>query len=126
MWLLSILLPGLLLTANACSPAEEPMKTQEPTPVPDPEPNPDPDNPDPQPGGNGRSLVVYFSCTNTTKGIAEQIAAITGSRTHRIEPAVADCRETRGNGSANRISLDYPATGSNGNPESSNRHSRAG
>ena len=27
MWLLSILLPGLILTANACGPAEEPGKT---------------------------------------------------------------------------------------------------
>lgn len=88
-WLLSILLPGLLLTVQACSPVEGPVKTEEPTPVPDPEPNPNPDNPDPQPGGNGRSLVVYFSCTNTTKGIAEQIATITSSGTHRIEPAVA-------------------------------------
>lgn len=83
MWLLSILLPGLLLTAPACSPAEEPGKTEESTPV------PDPDNPDPQPGGSGRSLIVYFSCTHTTKGIAGQIAAVTGSGTHRIEPAVA-------------------------------------
>lgn len=72
MWLLSILLPGLLLMTHACSPNDEPIKTEEPAPVPDPEPNPDP-NPDPQPTG-GRALVVYFSCTNTTKGIANRIA----------------------------------------------------
>lgn len=91
MWLLSILLPGLLLTTNACSPTDDPVKTEEPAPVPNPEPDPvpDPDDPDPQPGGNGRSLVVYFSCTNTTEGIADKIATLTGSKTHRIEPAVA-------------------------------------
>lgn len=79
-WLLSTLLPGFFFTANACSPTDNPVKTEEPIPVPDPIPNP-------QPTG-GRALVVYFSCTNTTKGIAEQIAAVTGSGTHRIEPAV--------------------------------------
>lgn len=87
MWLLSILLPGLLMTTHACSPTEEPVKTEEPTPVPDPEPNPDP-TPDPQPTG-GRALVVYFSCTNTTKGIADRIVEATGAATWRIEPEVA-------------------------------------
>lgn len=33
MWLLSILLPGLLLTTNACSPTDEPVKTEEPPPA---------------------------------------------------------------------------------------------
>ena len=84
MWLLSIILPGLLLTSNACSPTDdEPVKTEEPTPVPDPEPNPDP-TPDPQPTGS-RALVVYFSCTNTTKGIADRIVEATDAATWRIE-----------------------------------------
>lgn len=87
MWLLSILLPGLLLMTHACSPNDEPIKTEEPAPVPDPEPNPDP-NPDPQPTG-GRALVVYFSCTNTTKGIANRIAEATDAVTWCIEPEVA-------------------------------------
>lgn len=88
MWLLSIILPGLLLTSNACSPADdEPVKTEEPTPVPNPEPNPDP-TPDPQPT-DGRALVVYFSCTNTTKGIADRIVEATDAATWRIEPEVA-------------------------------------
>ena len=88
MWLLSIILPGLLLTSNACSPTDdEPVKTEEPTPVPDPEPNPDP-TPDPQPTGS-RALVVYFSCTNTTKGIADRIVEATDAATWRIEPEVA-------------------------------------
>ncbi|MCS2930592.1 flavodoxin [Bacteroides ovatus] len=54
------------------------MGTEEPIPVPDP-------SPDPQPA-NGRALVVYFSCTNTTKGVAEHIASITESAMFRIEP----------------------------------------
>lgn len=83
-----MILPGLLLTSNACSPTDdEPVKTEEPTPAPDPEPNPDP-TPDPQPTG-GRALVVYFSCTNTTKGIADRIVEATDAATWRIEPEVA-------------------------------------
>ena len=77
----------MLLTTNACSPSDEPIKTEEPTPVPDPEPNPDP-TPDPTPS-DGRALVVYFSCTNTTKGIADRIVEITGAATWRIEPETA-------------------------------------
>lgn len=53
--------------------------------MPQPEPNPDPENPDSQPTA-GRALVVYFSCTNTTKGIADRIAEVTETATWRIEP----------------------------------------
>lgn len=91
MWLLSILLPGLLMTTNACSPTDEPVKIDEPTPVPtpDPEPEPSPDpNPDLQPVGS-RVLVVYFSCTNTTKGIADRIVEVTDAATWRIVPETA-------------------------------------
>ena len=80
-----ILLSGLILTTGACSPTNDPVVTGEPTPIPNP--NPDP-TPNPQPT-NGRALVVYFSCTNTTKGVAEQVASLTGSDTHRIEPKEA-------------------------------------
>lgn len=79
MWLLSILLPGLLLTIHACSPTEESGKFEEPSIVP---------NPEPQPFG-GRALVVYFSCTNTTKGIADRIVDATDAATWRIEPEIA-------------------------------------
>lgn len=41
-WLLSTLLPGFFFTANACSPTDNPVKTEEPIPVPDPIPNPQP------------------------------------------------------------------------------------
>lgn len=81
MWLLTLLLSGLALTVNACSPADEPGKTEEPAPDPDP-------TPDPQPTG-GRALVVYFSCTNTTKGIADRIAEATDAARWRIVPEVA-------------------------------------
>lgn len=82
-----LLMSGLVLSTVACSPADEPVKSEEPTPVPDPEPNPDP-IPDPQPTG-GRTLVVYFSCTNTTKGIADRIVEATDAATWRIEPEEA-------------------------------------
>ncbi|WP_286077573.1 flavodoxin [Alistipes finegoldii] len=89
MWLLSVLLPGLLLTTHACSPTEEPVKPEEPTIVPNPDPESEPDpNPDPQPSSD-RALVVYFFCTNTTKGIADRIVEATDAATWRIEPEIA-------------------------------------
>ena len=36
---------------------------------------------------NGGTLVVYFSATGTTKGVAEKIAAITGADTYEIKAA---------------------------------------
>lgn len=79
-----LLMLGLALSIGACSPTDESVRT---APVPDPEPNPDP-TPGPQPAG-GRALVVYFSCTNTTKGIADRIVEATDAATWRIEPEVA-------------------------------------
>ncbi len=79
----------MLWTANACSPDDDdPIKTEEPTAVPEPEPNPTDPTPDPQPT-DSRALVVYFSCTNTTKGIADRIVEVTGAATWRIEPETA-------------------------------------
>lgn len=80
-----MILPCMLLTTNACSPSDEPIKTEEPTPVPDPELEP---NPAPTPS-DVRALVVYFSCTNTTKGIADRIVEAIGAATWRIEPETA-------------------------------------
>ena len=34
---------------------------------------------------HAKVLVVYFSCTNTTKGVAESIAAVTGADLFEIE-----------------------------------------
>ena len=84
-----LLMSGLACAAGACTTTEEPMKPEEPTNVPDPKPAPDPNsNPDTQPSGS-RALVVWFSCTNTTKGIANRIVEVTGAATWRIEPEVA-------------------------------------
>lgn len=81
-WLLPvILLSCLTMTASACTPTEESENTENPTP----QPEPDPETPDPQPTA-GRALVVYFSCTNTTKGIADRIAEVTEADAWRIEP----------------------------------------
>lgn len=75
---------GMPMMTNACSTENETDRPETPTP----EPVPDPDGPSTPPAGNGRSLVVYFSCTNTTKGIAERIASVTDGTTFRIEPEV--------------------------------------
>lgn len=112
MWLLSILLPGVILTTNACSPADEPVKTEEPAPVPDPEPTPDP-TPGPHPTG-GSALVVWFSCTNTTQGIADRIAGATDAATWRILPEVAYTSED----------LDYNNSSSRANREQNDPSAR--
>lgn len=56
-------------------------------------------------GTNGKVLVAYFSCTNTTKGVAEKISVSTGGTLYRITPEQpytsadlnynADCRANR-------------------------------
>ena len=97
-----ILMWGLALTTGACSPTDEPVKTEEP--VPDPEPDSDP-TPGPQPTG-GRALVVYFSCTNTTQGIAGQIVEATDAATWRIVPEMAYTSEDLNyNNSSSRANL---------------------
>lgn len=81
-WLLPVILMSCLtMPASGCSPTEESENTENPTP----QPEPDPETPDPQPTA-GRALVVYFSCTNTTKGIADRIAEVTDAAAWRIEP----------------------------------------
>lgn len=76
-------------------------KPEEPTPPPTETPLPDETLPPsesetptppvtPEPGGaeQGKSLIVYFSCTDTTKKIAEYMQEITGADIYRIEPEV--------------------------------------
>lgn len=48
--------------------------TPEPTPTPKPT--------------NGDVLIVYFSCTNTVKGLAEKVQKATGGTLYRIEPKI--------------------------------------
>ena len=105
-----MLLSGFSLTMGACSPGNEPENTIVPPTA--PEPNPDTDS---QPG-NGRSLVVYFSCTNTTKVIADQIVDITNAKSHRIVPEVA----------YTTADLDYNNTLSRANREQNDTSARPG
>lgn len=101
-----LFLTGLTLSTGACSPTDESVKTEVPEPTPNPDPNPNPDS--------KRALVVYFSCTNTTQGVAEQIAVTTGSKTHRIEPEVA----------YTSADLDYNNSSSRANREQNDPSSR--
>lgn len=78
-----ILMSCLTMTVSACSPTEESVNTENPTPQ--PEPAPDSEDPDPQPAGS-HALVVYFSCTNTTKDIADRIVEVIDAAAWRIEP----------------------------------------
>ncbi len=76
-------------------------KPEDPTPPPADTPVPDETLPPlesetptpsvtPEPGGakQGKSLIVYFSCTDTTKKIAEYMQEITGADIYRIEAEV--------------------------------------
>ena len=64
-----------------------------------PEADPEPETPE------TKTVVVYFSCTNTTKGIADKIASAAGADLWRIEPETpytsadldynSDCRANR-------------------------------
>lgn len=108
-WLLPVMLfTGMALTGQACSPDNEPGRAENTTPNPEPHPDPDPPS-----GGNGRSLVVYFSCTHTTEGMAEQIAEITGGTLHQIIPEVgytsADLNYNNSSSRANREQNDPSA-----------------
>lgn len=82
------------MTMCACSHSEDEPKQEQPEePVSEPSVVKD------------KVLVAYFSCTNTTKGVAEDIAAITGGTLYRIEPETpytsadldynSDCRANR-------------------------------
>jgi len=70
---------GIAFATQACSSDDSTDNREIPEPEPDPQPQPD----------GSRSVVIYFSCTNTTKGLAEQIAEIKGADTWQIQPEVA-------------------------------------
>ena len=105
------LILGMSMTTNACSSDNEAGKAETPTPTPGP--TPDPGEPPTPSSGNGRCLVVYLSCTNITKGIAERIASITDGTTFRIEPEVpytsADLDYNNSSSRANREQNDPSA-----------------
>ena len=75
-----------MVSLTACVPCstgnDEPIK-EEPG-----NENPEP-NPEPSTGGEGEVLVAYISCTNTTKGMAETVANITGGLKHTLKVAIS-------------------------------------
>ena len=88
---------GMAPTTGACTPDTDPGNPEKSVPASVPDPGPQPKS--------GRCLVVYFSCTGTTRGIAGQIAGITGGDTWEIRPEApytaadldyrSDCRANR-------------------------------
>lgn len=110
-WLSVILLfSGLSLTAWACAPEGDKANTGNPEPEPTPNPTPNP-----QPGSS-RCLVVYFSCTNTTRGVAGQIAELTRGTLHQIIPEVVYTTED----------LNYNNSSSRANREQNDPSARPG
>lgn len=69
------------------TPTESPDVTQSPTPTESPDMTQSP-TPTESPTVLRKSIVVYFSCTDNTKKIAEYIAESTSADIYRIEPAV--------------------------------------
>ncbi len=84
--------PAQATPAPTPAPTEAPAPTQAPetTPAATPEAAPaqtaDEEAPA-EPAQENKSLVVVFSCTGTTKGIAEKIAALTGAELVDLVPA---------------------------------------
>ncbi len=98
--ILSMIMVMVSLTACAsCSTVNDKPFKEEPG-IENPEPNSEPST-----GNEGKVLIAYFSCTNTTKGVAESIANITGGDMFIIEPEIpyttadldynSDCRANR-------------------------------
>lgn len=92
-------------------PTKSPDMTQSPTPTQSPDvtqlptPTQSPDvtqtqTPTKSPNVDKKSIVVYFSCTDNTKKIAEYIAESTSADIYRIEPAVPYTSEDLNYGNA--------------------------
>ena len=69
----SILMFGLAMSACSCS-TDKSEDIYNPVPIPTPTP------------AGQKALVVYFSCTGTTKGVAEKIVETTGADIWEIAP----------------------------------------
>ncbi len=89
---------AISFTVCGCSNGyEEPAMNEEQESTPEVEPS--------LPAADGEVLVAYFSCTNTTKEVAEDIAELTSATLFRIEPRQpytaadldynSDCRANR-------------------------------
>lgn len=96
-----LLLLALLLALCACgaaAPAAEtpaaPAAEAAAEPQPQAPETAQPQAPAPEPAGKD-TLVVYFSATGTTKGVAEKIAAITDADLYEIVPAQPYTEEDR-------------------------------
>ena len=72
--------------SSAAAPTAEPEKAPESTSAPEQEPV-STSQPEPEMAAKSTSLVVYFSATGTTRGVAEKIAALTGADLAEIVPA---------------------------------------
>jgi flavodoxin len=74
--------------SSAAAPTAEPEKAPESTSAPEQEPvstsQSEPEEAATEPDGKSTSLVVYFSATGTTKGVAERIAAVTSGNLYEI------------------------------------------
>ena len=73
--------------APAPTPAATPALTQTPASTPEAAPAEAPKEAPAEPAQENKSLVVVFSCTGTTKGVAEKIAALTGAELVDLVPA---------------------------------------
>ena len=69
------------------APAATPALTQTPASTPEAAPAEAPKEAPAEPAQENKSLVVVFSCTGTTKGVAEKIAALTGAELMDLVPA---------------------------------------
>ncbi len=73
----------------ASAPAATPALTQTPASTPEAAPAETAAEETPvEPAQENKSLVVVFSCTGTTKGVAEKIAALTGAELVDLVPAL--------------------------------------
>ena len=78
-------------SAPAAAPEAAPTPSQEPTPAPTATAESAPaqaaaEEVPAEPAPENKSLVVVFSCTGTTRGVAEKIAALTGSELVDLVP----------------------------------------
>lgn len=69
---------GIKVTENKQDSQPDPTPTPTPTPEPDPTPTPE--------SGRSNILIAYFSATNTTEGVAENLADGLGADLYEIVP----------------------------------------
>ena len=88
-WLVILLAMGLLVTASGCGSTDKPADQSLPEKKDNDtlEDNTSKTDDSPEMESSEGTLVVYFSATGTTAGVAEKIAAITGGDLYRIVPA---------------------------------------